>query len=150
MNRPTSSITVNTAGTKTSDSSVDMIRPPITAIAIGERKPPPSPRPSAEGNMPAAIAIVVITIGRARLRPASTSASSRGVPRPTSSTAKSTSMIAFLVTMPISIRMPITTGIDIALWVMSSAMIAPPIDSGSEIRMVIGWRKLPNSSTRSP
>jgi hypothetical protein len=29
-------------------------------------------------------------------------------------------------------------------------MIAPPIDSGSEMRMVIGCRKLPNSSTSSP
>ena len=59
-------------------------------------------------------------------------------------------MIAFLVTMPISIRMPMTTGIDIALWVSSSAMIAPPIESGSETRMVIGCRKLPNSSTSRP
>jgi hypothetical protein len=58
---------VNTAGTNTSDSIVDMMRP-ITAIAIGERKPPPSPRPKADGNMPAAIAMVVITIGLARLR----------------------------------------------------------------------------------
>ncbi len=46
--------------------------------------------------------------------------------------------------------MPITTGIDIALWVMRRAMIAPPIESGSEMRIVIGCRKLPNSSTRSP
>ena len=59
-------------------------------------------------------------------------------------------MIAFLVTMPISIRMPMTTGIDIALCVISSAMIEPPIESGSETRMVIGCRKLPNSSTRRP
>ena len=45
---------------------------------------------------------------------------------------------------------PITTGMDIALCVMRSAMIAPPIESGSEIRMVIGCRKLPNRSTSSP
>src|SRR3984957_5019524 len=107
-------------------------------------KPPPPPNPKADGNMPAAIAIVVITIGRARLRPASTKACVRGVPRPISSTAKSTSMMAFLVTMPIS------PGMDIALWVMRSAMIAPPIESGSEMRIVIGCRKLPNNSTRSP
>ncbi len=65
--------------------------------------------------MPATMAIVVITIGRARLRPASTSASRRLVPRPISSTAKSTSMMAFLVTMPMSMRMPITTGMLIDL-----------------------------------
>ena len=37
--------------------------------------------PQRRGNMPAAIAIVVMMIGRARLRPASTRASRRGVPR---------------------------------------------------------------------
>ena len=40
-----SSITANTAGTKTSDRSVDDMRPPITAIAIGERNSPPEPMP---------------------------------------------------------------------------------------------------------
>ena len=38
-----SSMTANTAGTNTSDSSVEDIRPPITAIAIGERNSPPEP-----------------------------------------------------------------------------------------------------------
>ena len=55
--------------------------------------------------------------------------------------AKSTSMIAFLVTMPISISMPIQTGMVSCLPVSSSAAMAPPIDSGSENRMVIGCRK---------
>ena len=40
-----SSMTANTAGTNTSDSSVEDIRPPITAIAIGERNSPPEPTP---------------------------------------------------------------------------------------------------------
>ncbi len=56
-------------------------------------------------------------------------------------------MIAFLVTMPISIRMPIHTGVVSCLPVSSSATIAPPIESGSENRMVIGCRNVPNSST---
>jgi hypothetical protein len=59
-------------------------------------------------------------------------------------------MIAFLVTMPISIRMPITTGMLIGLPVSSRARITPPIDSGRDSRMVIGWNTLPNSSTRTP
>ncbi len=54
------------------------------------------------------------------------------------SMANSTSMIAFLVTMPISIKMPIHTGVVSCFPVTSSAAIAPPIDSGSENRMVIG------------
>ena len=97
--------------------------------------------------MPAAIAIVVITIGRARFMPASMIASSRFLPSRIASTANSTSMMAFLVTMPISIRMPIHTGVVSCLPVNSSAAIAPPIESGSENRMVIGCRKVPNSST---
>ena len=56
-------------------------------------------------------------------------------------------MIAFLVTMPISISMPITTGKLKGRPVASSAKIAPPMESGSENRMVMGCRKLPNSST---
>ena len=65
--------------------------------------------------MPADMAIEVMTMGRARLWPASTIASKRSMPRCIISIAKSTSRIAFLVTMPISIRMPISTGIDTAL-----------------------------------
>ena len=141
---------VKAAGTNTSDSTVETNKPPITAIAIGARNPPPSPRPSAAGAMPAAIAIVVMMIGRARLWPASTSACRRGVPRPISSMAKSTSMIAFLVTMPISIRMPRITGIDTGVPVISSAAIEPPIDSGSDARMVIGARNERNSRTSRP
>ena len=40
-----------------------------------------------------------------------------------------------------------TTGRLIGLPVMASATMAPPIDSGSENRMVIGCRNEPNSST---
>ena len=138
---------MNIAGTNTSDSMVENTRPPITASAIGERNSPPAPNASADGIMPAAIAIVVMTIGRARFMPASMIASSRGLPSWIDSTANSTSMMAFLVTMPISIRMPIHTGVVSCLPVTSSATIAPPIDSGSENRIVIGCRKVPNNST---
>ena len=44
-----------------------------------------------------------------------------------------------MVTMPISIRMPISTGIDSALPVRISAAATPPMASGSENRMVKGW-----------
>ncbi len=68
-------------GTTTSDSTVETMMPPITAIAIGARNEPPSPTPSADGSMPADMAIEVMMIGRARLRPASTMASTRAMPR---------------------------------------------------------------------
>ncbi len=54
------------AGTKSSDSNVEMTSPPMTAIAIGERNSPPAPSAKALGAMPAAIAIVVMMMGRAR------------------------------------------------------------------------------------
>ena len=71
--------------------------------------------------MPATIAIVVITIGRARFMPASIIASSRVMPSWIASMANSTSMMAFLVTMPISISMPIHTGVVSCLPVSSNA-----------------------------
>jgi hypothetical protein len=55
-------------------STVDTMMPPITAVAIGARKAPPSPTPSAEGSMPADMAMEVITMGWARLCPASITA----------------------------------------------------------------------------
>ena len=48
----------NTAGTNTSDNTVENTRPPMTASAIGERNSPPAPKASALGIMPAAIATV--------------------------------------------------------------------------------------------
>src|SRR5579859_3251701 len=147
ISEPRSSITMNIAGTNTSDRTVENSRPPMTASAIGERNSPPAPKASALGIMPAIMAMVVITIGRARFMPASIMASSRFLPAWIASIANSTSMMAFLVTMPISIRMPIHTGMVSCLPVKSSAPTAPPIDSGSENRMVSGCRKVPNNST---
>ena len=103
------SSTLNTDGTNSSDSAVDNNSPPITAIAMGARNSPPVLVPSADGTIPAAMAMVVMTIGRARLWPASIIAVARSMPPLTPSSANSTSMIAFLVTIPISIRNPITT-----------------------------------------
>ena len=117
--RDRSSIIAKNAGTNRSDRNVETIRPPMTAIAIGERNSPPAPSASALGAMPATIATVVIMIGRARFCPASTMAVVRSMPACMDSIAKSTSMIAFLVTMPISIRMPMTTGMLIDLPAMS-------------------------------
>jgi len=71
---------VNTTGTTSRLRKVEVIRPPITTIAIGARKLGSVPRPIATGIMPAPIATVVITIGRARLRQASTIASQRDRP----------------------------------------------------------------------
>src|SRR5690606_15757998 len=67
----------NAAGTTTRLRMVEVIRPPITATAIGARKLASAVRPSAIGIMPAPIAMVVMITGRARLWQASISASWR-------------------------------------------------------------------------
>ena len=79
--------------------------------------------------------MVVIMIGRKRSRHASRIASSGEVPRVRSaSIAKSTIMIAFFFTMPISRMMPIIPMIDRSVPVISSASNAPnPADGSVEI-----------------
>ena len=99
--------------------------------------------------MPATIATVVMMMGRARLCPASISASVRSFPARISSIAKSTSRIEFLPTIPISIKNPITTGIENGLPVSIKAIAAPPTDSGNAERMVIGWNTRANSNTNT-
>ena len=75
-----SSNKVKTGGITSSDKKVEVIKPPITATAIGDRKLGSAvPVPMAMGNMPAAIAMVVMMIGLARLWQASSSASIRDI-----------------------------------------------------------------------
>ncbi|MNI00408.1 hypothetical protein D3C73_532060 [compost metagenome] len=123
--------------------------PPMTAIAMGARKEPPSPTPMADGSMPADMAIEVMMIGLARLRPASTMAWTRSSPCRFISMAKSTSRMAFLVTIPISIRMPMRTGMESAFCVAISATATPPMASGRENRMVKGWMTSLNNRIRT-
>ena len=138
--RERSSIARYIEGTTTRLSTVETMIPPITAIAIGARKAPPSPTPSAEGSMPADMAMEVITMGWARLWPASTTASIRLMPRSRISMAKSIKRIAFFATIPISIRMPISTGMESGFCVTISAVATPPTERSSEKMMVIGCR----------
>ncbi len=88
-------------------------------------------------------------IGRARFEHASMRASVRDRPRSFRAiTAYSTSRIEFLVTIPISIRMPMSEGSSRRPCQKTiSAMNAPPMDCGSAPRMVSGCRKSWNSST---
>ena len=65
------SIARYTAGTTTSDSSVELMTPPITAMAMGARNSLPSPREMAVGSMPRIMAALVIKMGRSRSGPAS-------------------------------------------------------------------------------
>ena len=49
---------------------MELITPPMTAIAIGARNSLPSPLLMAVGSMPSTIAALVIRIGRSRSGPA--------------------------------------------------------------------------------
>ncbi len=90
--------------------------------------------------MPATIATVVMTIGCARLCPASQIASFLGIPWFIISTAKSTSRIEFLATIPNSIRMPIRTNSDTGCPAISSATAAPSGASSNEPMLTNGAR----------
>jgi len=76
----TSSTSVNAAGTTIRLSTVEVIRPPMTATAMGARKLASAARPRAIGSMPAPMAMVVMITGRARLWQASIRASWRDMP----------------------------------------------------------------------
>ena len=123
---------------------MEVIRPPITARAIGARNPPPSPIPMAMGSMPKIMASVVITMGRRRTRPASMSAVRRSAPACLRSFALSTSRIAFFVTSPISMITPIMLIMLNVSSVSSSASSTPMSDSGSDSMMANGCVKLSN------
>ena len=108
-----SSTSVNTAGTMTSVSAVEVISPPMTAIAMGARNSAVAAQ--AEGHRQHA--------GdhgdgghddgtRALVARLAACAVGRSLPARISSMAKSTSRIEFLATMPISIRKPMITDSD--------------------------------------
>ena len=128
---------------------MEVINPPITATAIGERKlGSEPPQPMAMGSMPAPMASVVMMMGRARLWHASIRASKRFSPcSRRARMAYSTSKIEFLVATPISMIKPISEGIDSDLCASSSPTNAPPSDSGSAARIVTGCSTWWNSST---
>ena len=64
------SIPRKTTGTTQSVSRVEVITPPMTAMAMGERNSLPMPRPMAVGSMPSTMAPEVMRMGRRRRGPA--------------------------------------------------------------------------------
>ncbi len=88
-------------------SSCDRHKPPTTAMPSGWRSSAPAPAPIATGSAPKIAAKVVIMIGRKRSRQASRIAASALMPTRRRSIAKSIIMMAFFLTMPTSITMPI-------------------------------------------
>jgi hypothetical protein len=120
----------------------------MTQIAIGARTSPPSEMAIATGIMPNTIAAVVIMIGRKRMMPACTKASRTGLPSARSWFAKSTSRIAFFVTRPINMMMPIIEKMLSVLPVRYRPPNAPTTDKGNDSMMLNGWMKLSNCAAR--
>ena len=128
-----------------SDSRVELITPPMTAIAIGARNSLPSLLLMAVGSMPSTMAALVMRMGRKRSGPASSTAWSGASPcSRTRTMARSMSRMAFFVTRPISSTMPIKAPIAMVLSVRNSARTPPTRASGNVSMIVSGWRKLSN------
>jgi hypothetical protein len=118
--------------------------PPITAWPMGARCSEPSVSAKASGTMPKTIASVVIRIGRSRTRAACSRACVRSMPASRDRMAKSTSRMAFFVTSPISMTMPMMENMFSVEPKNSSASTTPISVSGSELISASGCRKLLN------
>ena len=111
----------------------------MIVIPSGERSSDPAPRSSTSGRAPRNAAMVVIMIGGNRNRHASRIASNDDAPRERSAPmAKSTIMIAFFFTMPISSTMPTSATNDRSIPHSSSASMHQMSADGSVERIVIG------------
>ena len=119
------------------------ISPPTMARPSGRRSSAPTPVLSISGTAPSSAAIVVIRIGRRRSRLAWWIASRGPLPSSRSaSSAKSTIMIAFFFTIPISSTMPMMPMMSRSCPVTQSRISAPIPAEGRVERMVTGWTKL--------
>ena len=113
LNIPTmSSISVYTTGTTTSVRRADDKTPPITAL--GALISAPGSSLSASGSIPNTVAKVVIIIERNLTGPAIKTALNLETPFSRCCFTKSIKIIAFLVTSPINITIPIIDIIDSA------------------------------------
>ena len=119
----------------------------MIARPSGWRSSEPVPPPSSIGSAPSIAASVVIRMGRKRSSEASKIASSGDLPCSRSaSRAKSTIMMAFFLTMPISSTMPMMPITSRSLPASISASSAPMPADGRVDRIVTGWMKLSYST----
>ena len=115
----------------------------MMVIPSGLRSSDPAPWPITSGTAPSSAAMVVIMIGRNRNRQASHIASSGVLPCTRSdSSAKSTIMMAFFFTIPMSSTMPTSATSERSVPQTISATSAPMPAEGNVDRIVIGWIQL--------
>ena len=107
----------------------------------------PAPEATASGTIPATIAIVVIKIGRKRAWFACINAVTVSSPSCLRWLAKSTNIIAFLATNPISIMIPKRVKILSDILANAKATKAPMNESGIENNTTKGREKLSYNTT---
>ena len=127
-----------THGIKIKLNAVEVTSPPITAIAIGERSDPPSPKVNAIGNKAKIVVKLVIMMGRIRCCPASTIASVKSIPDAFNWLMRSTKIMALLTAIPESITIPITPMILIVVPVSQNSITAPTNATGIVNNIVNG------------
>ncbi len=112
----------------------------MMVMPSGVRSSDPAPRSTTSGTAPNSAAIVVIMIGRKRSTAASVIAASGETPRVRSaSMAKSTMMMPFFFTIPISSTMPTSATTVNSVPVSIKASSAPIPAEGRVDRIVSGW-----------
>ena len=79
----------------------------MTTVPSSDAMIDPLLNPAASGTSARIVAIAVIRIGRTRVRPPSTQGVVRGLPSRRNRSTRSSSTIALVTTIPISIRNPI-------------------------------------------
>ena len=129
-------------------STVDEMRPPITTMASGWEMNPPCPViPSAIGVRAKIVASAVMRIGRRRREPPATTASCADSPFSRYWFTRSTSTIAFVTTMPMSMRTPMSEATPSGTPVAICSRIAPVAANGTETSRSRGWRSDLNVAT---
>ena len=128
-------------GSTSSVSTVDDTRPPITTIASGcEMKPPWPVMPSAIGVSAKIVASAVIRIGRRRRDPPAIVASCAFMPFSRYWFTRSTSTIALVTTMPMSMSTPMRDATPSGTPVAICSRMAPVAANGTELSSRIGCR----------
>ena len=128
--------------------NVDVNRPPMTTTASGvERKPPLPPMPSAMGMSARIVAMAVMRIGRRRRRPPSMTAVRASMPLRRNCSTRSSSTMALVTTMPISMSRPMRLGMPRLVPVMTSASTAPTAANGMLTSRMNGFSRLRNVAT---
>src|SRR5680860_653046 len=121
---------------------VEVNSPPITTRASGRERKDPSLRPRAMGVRARIVATAVMRMGRSRLRPPSMIALWASIPWSRYCSTRSSSTMALVTTIPISMSSPIRLGMPRLVPVRSSRSTAPTAAKGMLTSRISGCSRL--------